>query len=131
MTDLYVNVYGVTNAWGGPEEGGWTFLAGTPVTSIMVDRETAHREAWGEQISDEDYARMVDFPQSVDIDYVGDFGAALDAALRRQAEEIREELRERFPRTGKRGSVLGGDDYEIRIETHFARPFPEEIPHYE
>lgn len=127
MTDLFVNVYAVSNVYGGPEEGGWTFLAGEPVTSILVDREQAHREAWGEQISDEDYERMVENPRYVDVDFVGDFGAALDAAMRQQAEVIREGLRERFPRTGKRGSVLGGDDYDIRIESHYGRAFPTEV----
>lgn len=38
----------------------------------------------------------------------------------------------KFPYTGKRGSVLGGEDYDVRVGIEpFAEFYPEERPHYE
>lgn len=34
----------------------------------------------------------------------------------KRAEQIRRELADEYPYTGRRSSVLGGDDYDIRIE---------------
>lgn len=49
-----------------------------------------------------------------------------------EAEALREKLREEFPDTGKSSSVLGGDDYGIRIGiVPHAKYFPEERPRYE
>lgn len=42
---------------------------------------------------------------------------------REEAEERREELREQYPNTGKRFSVLGGEDYDIFIQ--YQEPEPE------
>lgn len=47
------------------------------------------------------------------------------------AESIRPVWQLKFPRTGKRSSVLGGEDYDVVIERHFARAFPESRPYYE
>lgn len=57
--------------------------------------------------------------------------ASIPFETREEAEAERERLRERYPQTGKRGSVLGGDDYEIGIEDEFARAYPESRPRYE
>lgn len=49
-----------------------------------------------------------------------------------EAEELREALREEFPETNKRFSVLGGDDYDVYIGiTPHPDYFPETRPHYE
>jgi len=50
---------------------------------------------------------------------------------RPQAEQLRERLVELYPRTGKRSSVLGGDDWEVVIERHAAEAYPEQRPRYE
>lgn len=42
-----------------------------------------------------------------------------------------DQLRKQFPRTDKRYSVLGGEDYQVCIEPHPARSYPTERPHYE
>lgn len=47
------------------------------------------------------------------------------------AETVRNIYRLDYPNTGKRSSVLGGEDYDVVIERHFARAFPESRPHYE
>lgn len=61
----------------------------------------------------------------------GEPEASVPCYSREQAEEVREQLREQFPDTHKRYSVLGGDDYEVSIEDHPAKAFPEEMPYYE
>lgn len=48
-----------------------------------------------------------------------------------EALELQRQLKEKYPRTGKRFSVLGGDDYDVRIEDHFAEEFPASLPRYE
>lgn len=50
---------------------------------------------------------------------------------RAEAIELRDQLVELYPRTGKRASVLGGDDWEVRIERNVAQPYPEQRPRYE
>lgn len=51
---------------------------------------------------------------------------------REEAEELRERLREQFPDTGKRYSVLSGDDYSIRIDIRpMEAGYPETRPRYE
>jgi hypothetical protein len=47
------------------------------------------------------------------------------------AEEVQGQVRSIYPRTDKRYSVIGGDDYNVVIETHPGKDFPEEWPHYE
>lgn len=142
MTDLYVNVYNVSNVMGGPEEGGWNFEHGIPVTSIQVNRDEAHRRTWFRHtdISGPDYEVMAEygyrgFPEGRCPEYpIGrDFGEDMTAIMREMARDLIEDmgLRDQFPDTGRRGSVLGGDDFTIRIESHFAREYPTEVPRWE
>jgi hypothetical protein len=43
-----------------------------------------------------------------------------------------DELREKYPRTGKRYSVIGGDDWDVRLSAGPpVRHYPEERPRYE
>lgn len=85
----FVGVYDVDRGYGGPEEGGWYFDAGTLVRQIAVS--------------------------SYD-----------------EAERVRNELREEFPKTDRRYSVLGGADYDITIGIEPPRDmFPEQTPRYE
>lgn len=88
---IYVNVYLVDQAYGGPEEGGWWYLCGEPVESIVADSE----------------------------------GHAKELAISLEAG--------RYNNAGRRPihSVLSEGEYDVRIEQHFARPFPERKPHYE
>lgn len=53
------------------------------------------------------------------------------ADSRVEAIELRDQLVEMYPRTGKRSSVLGGEDWEVRIERNVAQPYPEHRPRYE
>ena len=38
---------------------------------------------------------------------------------------------ERYPPSQGRYSVIGGSDFEVYVEDHVAREWPEETPHYE
>ncbi len=44
----YVNVYETDRAYGGPEEGGWYYTVGYPITSIQcaTDAELEEARAW-------------------------------------------------------------------------------------
>lgn len=84
----YVNVYEVGQSYGGPEEGGWWYDTGSPVTSVKCETYT-------------------------------------------EAKRLADELREKYPQTGRSSSVLGGDDYRVCIESGYARPYPDHRPHYE
>jgi hypothetical protein len=84
----YVNVYSMTREYGGPEEGGWWYDAGSWIKTISAANVT-------------------------------------------HAEAIKDQLSKDYPRTGKRNSVLRGEDYDIRIEDHPGRDFPAERPFYQ
>jgi hypothetical protein len=62
----------------------------------------------------------------------GDLERQVAVATRADAELVRANLRDEFPDTGKRSSVLGGEDYDIHIgiEPH-PEYFPVERPRYE
>lgn len=48
-----------------------------------------------------------------------------------KAEDVAEKLRQEYPETGKRYSVLSGADYKVVIEPHVGESYPKEIPFYE
>jgi hypothetical protein len=89
----YVNVYEVSRAYGGSEEGGWWYDTGWPILSLPIPD-------------------CLPDPRT----------AALEMCLT---------LRLDYPETGRRGSVLGGEDYGVYIETEPAAPYPEYQPRYE
>lgn len=120
---LYVNVYEVGRAYGGPEEGGWWFDTGSPVAAIPValtedEWDRAHQQ-WEHERGEEPWP--------------GDpeWSAHVDRLTRAKARKEAEQWRERYPRTGRRASVLGGEDYEVRIEQEWPEPYPKEVPHWE
>lgn len=87
---LYVNAYSVERCYGGPEEGGWWYDAGTPIASLTTqDKEEV-------------------------------------AALEEQLTE-----RHGWTSLHNRYSVMGGDDFVVRVESEPARPYPTTRPHYE
>lgn len=49
----------------------------------------------------------------------------------KEALEYQAKMREKYPITKNRFSSLGGDDYSVVVEKHFATSYPEVIPHYE
>lgn len=61
----------------------------------------------------------------------GELVKVVIASSRDEAEAIRDKLREEYPNTGKRSSVLYGEDYDVGIETRFPEThFPSRTPYY-
>jgi hypothetical protein len=46
------------------------------------------------------------------------------------AYEYAESISDKYPTTGKRYSVLGGEDYNVRVENDPGEDFPKETPYY-
>ena len=118
---LYVNIYTVGRASGGPEEGGWFYDYGTPISAILVEFTEAEHQAITA------YARAI---LGEGEEFTDEWLEVFRTKLREKAERIAEPLRTQYAATGKRSSVLGGEDYEVVIEDHFARAYPEEVPTY-
>lgn len=55
----------------------------------------------------------------------------LEDSLREKAQAEAEVWRERYPHSGKRSTVHGGEDFDVVIEDKMAEPFPKETPRYE
>lgn len=122
---MYVNTYKVGRDYGGPEEGGWWFDVWTPIASVPVDETHVHRDTWMHYtgITEEQYDEHINSPGGLDWHELSgglDFAGCMQTARRTQAEAIAEQWRARYPYTGKRGSVIGGGDYDVRIEDRFA-----------
>jgi len=105
----YVNVYEVTQAYGGCEEGGWWYMCGEPIASIPVDSQEELDAALAKEM------------KRHDLDDQGNY------ALRGQPNH------QDYDVTRARGatSCAGGYDVQVSVQFHFAKPFPEETPHYE
>lgn len=121
---LFVNIYSAGRAYGGPEEGGWWFDVGTPIGSIPVEHT---EDEW-----DEMRGRFVAVHGDDDTKWdLEKWAEHLDNDLKARAEFLRDMWATRYPHTGNRQSVLGGEDYNVVIEDHFAEPYPEVRPRYE
>ena len=101
----HLNVYQITQAYGGPEEGGWWFDAGVPCESVVVDSQEEREQVLSRlrtryQLDEQN--RYAPEPSYVD----------------RQ-------------RSRGRTSAAGGYDIRIQEEYEFAQPFPQERPRYE
>lgn len=130
-TELWVNTYSVGRGFGGHEEGGWWFDTGVPISSVYVN---VTPEEWGKALdaAHEDVELRMDEGEDLGWREIENIEREhLNKVARTKAEKVRDEWRARFPDTGKRSSVLGGDDYEVVIQSHFARAYPETKPRYE
>ena len=105
----FINIFEVGQCNGGPEEGGWWYNAGNPLESIRVTNKRDYNKILAQkrkeyQLNDEGgylYKDQYDHPE-FDRD-----------------------------RNSPHSATGTGYEYMIRIQKHFAKPFPEERPHYE
>ena len=115
---IYLNTYETEECYGGPEEGGWWFTAGTPVQSVLVSDED-DLDAWRESQDSDKLREMCQratlqytqgrSPQPADTGYGGyTFAVGSDEPV----------------------SYRQTDSYTSFFEDHFAKPYPEERPHY-
>lgn len=137
---MYVNIYSVGRAYGGPEEGGWWFDTGVPIGAIPVfitddERMEIYDELWEalHPIAEKRFTARVDgeVPVNWMEEFPDEFEKRITAAIREHAQPILEKYREVYANTGKRNSVLGGEDYDVVLEEKFPRPFPLETPRFE
>ena len=104
---IFVNAYEVDQLFGGPEEGGWWYDAGTPLASVRV-----RTEAGIERVKARLRAQLG--PQ---------YGLLPDGTPDPDWNNGRPKRR--------RTSAAGEPDLEVYVEEHPARDFPEVRPHYE
>ena len=110
----YINVYEMSQAYGGPEEGGWYYVVGEPVTCIgkfssreEADKTLKNRTLYGKMgMASDEYQMGYGKWDGCDPDGNGD-----DVFL-------------------MRGGKWGRGEVTIYIEEHPAKSFPEEIPYY-
>tara|TARA_Y100000310_G_scaffold35164_1_gene33259 strand:- start:4397 stop:4816 length:420 start_codon:yes stop_codon:yes gene_type:complete len=128
---VFVNVYALSSHYGGPEEGGWDYTAGTPVVSKATTCIDAHYEDsvlytehthkdvcpaghW-KSILRGKYNNKAEYSESYTHDANG--VSWMDSADDAPAEFA--------------GELIKSGSYEIRIEDHPGEDFPSEKPHYE
>jgi hypothetical protein len=115
---VYLNVYEVWQCYGGPEEGGWWYAAGSPLESTLI--------------SNMDYG---DYLDSIPPEELQELRSIAKSKWSGDAEPTPK-------KTGYGGYTFmsGSDipltyerDNDIRacFEEEFAQPFPQERPHYE
>lgn len=106
---VFINAYAVDQCYGGREEGGWYYDAGTALGSIAI----------------------IPAPGSID----PESGEITDPETNEAIERAREVLRARFgpdyADNRHRSSVIGGSNLEIYRERHPPRDYPTVRPRYE
>lgn len=101
LPNIWVSVYHVETAWGGPEEGGWTYENMTLVSSTGCSSTSDVLKTWGE----------------IGLEILGDFTEPEEAAEILQLEEatVKECLERkgqvRFPSV----TLEGGDGYRYQL----------------
>ena len=128
---VFVNVYTLSSHYGGPEEGGWNYTAGTPVVSkattcidahyedYVLYTERTHKDAcpaghWVGILRDK-YSNEAKYAETYTHDTNG--VSWMDSADDAPAEFA--------------GELIEAGSYEVRIESHPGEAFPRETPHYE
>ena len=135
---LYVNVYLVSQLYGGAEEGGWYFDAGEPLGSIPIKteykpgldyycaetrvhvRQCDGCRGTGEvEVEDESYPeRGTYMARCLDC---GEVPFDLEATGKLMAE-----MQEMFQEEPGRYQHI-----QVMLQNHFAAPYPDRKPHYE
>jgi hypothetical protein len=110
-TATYLNVYEVHQCYGGREEGGWWFDAGSPVASVPIA---------GLNRAEID-ALEANIRRQYQLDSSGQY------ALKNNPEADDFDI----SRARGRTSCAGGYDVEVRFEDHFAEALPASKPRYE
>ena len=128
---VFINVYALSSHYGGPEEGGWEYTAGTPVISKATTCIDAHYEDY------ELYTR----PTHSDVCPAGHWESVLRDKYSSNAQysesythdahgvsylDIADDAPAEFA-----GQLIKSGSYEVTIEAHPGEDFPSERPHYE
>jgi hypothetical protein len=117
-TIAFVNAYAVTRHFGGREEGGWWFNAGSPLASVPVEIELA--PAYGEE------HRLHGCVDCFSIDHVTKVSLA---NLHKERERLTRLLADCAH--GDINSVNGGVEVDVSFDWDQAEHWPTERPRYE
>ena len=148
---LYVNVYNVYQAYGGPEEGGWYYDIGEPLASIPINTSRSTGKSYYLTSDEEGYGRKAkvtnvkvnpricdqcqgtgeyetedeDYPDRdvhiVRCEYCGELPEDLEGTAK-----LIEEMYAKFD------GVAGRHEHiSVSLQDHFAKPYPDRKPHYE
>ena len=114
----YLNTYQIWQCYGGPEEGGWWYEAGTPVQSIYLSPETAE-----DYLEERDWADIKDLNEKTTLTYT-------------EGQEPKAIANGTGGYQFMRGSnvpstYVKNNDYTSVIEDHYAEDYPQQKPHYE
>ncbi len=149
MERLFVNVYAVTRNYGGPEEGGWYYNAGTPLASIPIlakklpGHQAGHcgrcdeaRKGNGEFCVETPEQYREDFTLEENIEAFGESQQTshlLPVITKEELEAMIVSLKEMFDdmNWGNIYSVRGGSEVQVMVQEDFAEYWPRENPHYE
>ena len=128
--NVWVNVYALSTHYGGAEEGGWDYTAGTPVVSkapTCIDAHYQDRDLligdhkdvcpaghWAHTLRDK-YSNAAEYAETYTHDATG--VSWLDSSDDAPAEFA--------------GELIKTGSYEIRIEAHPGEMWPSSKPHYE
>ena len=114
----YLNTYQIWQCYGGPEEGGWWYEAGTPVQSVFLGYENAD-----DYIEARDWEDIKDLREKTTINYTEG----------RQPKAIANGTGgyQFMPGSDIPSTYVRDDDYTSVIEDHYAEDYPAQRPHYE
>jgi hypothetical protein len=141
---LYVNVYLVTQCYGGCEEGGWYFDASQPLASIPIDSDYIPGQEYycedghihiracttcsgtGEVDKEADYIEPGQTEPTVYKARCEDCGEIPTSII--AAEKLMSDMDHMFKDTPNR---YHHEHIRVALEDHFAVAFPDRKPHYE
>lgn len=156
---LYVNVYHVSQLYGGPEEGGWYYDAGEPIASIPVKSILQRGKDYYISSDTEGFGRKAKVT-NIKINVRDCYGCKGTGEFEKEAEEWETpageepavytcacqecgELPEDLEATAKlmvdmyamfdqEGTASGRyDTITVMLQDYFAIPYPRSKPHYE
>ena len=114
----YLNTYQIWQCYGGPEEGGWWYPAGTPVQSVFLGDQSAE-----EYVEAREWEDIKDLCEKATINYTEG----------REPKPIRNSTGgyNFMPGSDIPSTYVRDDDYTSVIEDHYAEDYPQEKPRYE
>lgn len=141
MRVIFVNAYEVTRHYGGPEEGGWWYNAGSPLASIpvsipddvLVQIAEERKRLYQENILAVEGTDDDNDPEAFSLNDETDRFAVNTMYNRPEVQAQVEYLKATLGHVNRGSiySVLGGELLEVQVEAHMAEAWPKQRPHYE
>ena len=132
---VFVNVYALSSHYGGPEEGGWDYTAGTPVVSKATTCLDAHNEN-----TETEYEMYIE-PTHKDVCPAGHWQSILRDKYSGKAQYSESYTHDAHgvsyldsaddPPTEFAGELVKSGSYAVKIERFPGEDYPSQPPHYE